>query len=120
MKRIPHSGFFIVCLLIVLTPAVFKTVRSLVLSSQGAQELIIVEGEKPIQTNVDGANARFPRKKGFFSGRSVELDSSVVQPEGYYFKYDVLIPEDGNYNLFLAGTPPGPKFEGSKRGRLTA
>lgn len=111
--RIPHLGFWIACILIVVLPIAFRYARTAILSGRNVRHLIILQGEKPRQTNIDGATARFPKKEDFFGKRSIELDTAQEKDGGYYLTYVAYVPRDGAYTLFAAGTPPGPSSKGS-------
>jgi len=48
-------------------------------------------------------------------GQSTNLAKKYMPPEGFYYaKYRFRIKQDGVYNIFWAGSPPGPVEEGSE------
>jgi hypothetical protein len=76
--------------------------------------VIVIEGESSVDSNfVDGPGHIFKNRQ-LFNGQSLVLSVSQEKEEDYYVSYDFEILKDEVYNIFLAGTPPGPQVEGSR------
>ena len=114
LTRIPSKGFIVLCLLIVLVPTVVKAAGSFFLSSKYKDRIIILEGENPIDSNLPDAGNKVVKNRGFFGGRSLQLDSPTAPQSGYSVRYEVNILKENTYALLIAGTPPGPLYEGSQ------
>jgi len=71
---------------------------------------VIVEGEKPVQANMQFDSIL---NSNFLSGKSLEFHSTEVPPGGFQLKYSFFLKEDGEYRIWMAGTPPGPDSAGN-------
>ncbi len=113
-KRIPTKGFLLTCALIVILPLAYQGIRNHSLSSAALTKLIIVEGEKPVESNFFRSPGLVVKNPRHFGGRSLELDTPTPPSGRYFARYEFEIPEEDDYNVYLAGTPPGPIAIGSK------
>ncbi len=114
--QMPLRWFLVSCLAIVLAPFALKYTLSVVLSGyyESKKVILIAEGESPIDSNFYHAVGVISKNKRFFGGQALELSSPIAVEGGYFSRYALDIPEDGEYTLFVAGTPPGPVGRGAK------
>lgn len=97
-----------------LTPSVFRQFRQSYLSNDYIKKRIVtIEGETPLATNFHSSLYRVPENKKFFGGEALELEASQRPGEAYFVKYAFSVPENGEYQVIIAGTPPGPLEKGS-------
>jgi hypothetical protein len=82
------------------------------MTKEYSRAIIVIEGEEPAETNMIQAApspARMSQSPIYFGKSSLELDTPVNPTDNIYFsRYEFQIPVDGEYNIFTAGTPPGP------------
>lgn len=112
--RLPHKRFILLCALIILVPFAVRGIKSYVLSHNYQKTLIIVEGENPKDSNFNPVVVRTPKNRNYFGGEALELDTADPVVGGYFCRYEFDVPTEGDYQLFVAGTPPGPAAEGSE------
>ncbi|MGH7198764.1 MAG: hypothetical protein ACREH5_08515 [Candidatus Omnitrophota bacterium] len=111
---IRHKWFFLACFLIVAAPFLFRTVSQWVLSrAYLTQKIILVaEGERPVDSNFYDSVGMVSTDRRFFGGQSLQLSTPIAVDGGYFSRYEIDIPEDAEYRIFVAGTPPGPAIRG--------
>ena len=109
-----HQWFLTACVLIVLAPFLFRIARYWVLSySYRAHPLVLVaEGEHPVDSNFYNSVGTVSSDRRFFGGQSLQLSTPIAVEGGYFSRYEIEIPEEGEYQIFVAGTPPGPAIRG--------
>ncbi len=113
-RKISNKVFAVLCLLIVLSPVAFKLVRHQILSDQYLKKLVIVEAEKSADLNIQPPVSRLSKNSVYFGGQALELDTPNTVEGGYFIRFTFDVPEDGDYGIFVAGTPPGPAVVGSE------
>jgi hypothetical protein len=101
---------------IVLAPAALGFAKDLVYSAyyRSKQFVLVFEGEDPVDSNFYHSIGVLSKNKRFFGGRSLELSSPIAIEGGFLSRYAIEVPRDGDYDIFVAGTPPGPVGRGSK------
>ena len=77
------------------------------------EEVVIVEGENPSDSNYRDGGGYISNNFGFMGDRALQLSAHKEVPGGYYFEYLFYVPANGDYNIVFCGTPPGPKEQGS-------
>lgn len=113
-KRLPSKGFLLACVLIIVIPLVLQANRRLMLSSLTQKKLLIIEGERPADSNFYETEGHIGKSRQYFGGQSLELDTPIRPDNAYFARYDFSIEEKGEYHFYLAGTPPGPSATGSE------
>ncbi len=113
VRKIHHKSFILACALIILLPTVVGGVKSFSLYSEYKKHILIVEGESPIESNF-AEQGGVSKSGNFFGRQALELDSKIPPEDGFWVRYQINVAEDGEYNIFVAGTPPGPSAQGSE------
>lgn len=115
LKRVFFSKVMIILLivLIILSSLIVRIIEYRQYS-QLAKNITIIEGELPEESNYFPSPGYITRNMRLLGGKALELRTPEESPSGYYASYSFNIKKDGVYNIFLAGTPPGPLNEGSE------
>jgi hypothetical protein len=110
----PHRWFLLTCLLIMTVPFLVRLVRHGLLSYEyRARQIVrLAEGESPVDSNFLNSVGVVASDRRFFGGRSLQLSTPIAVDGGYFARYEIELAEDGEYHLFVAGTPPGPVLRG--------
>jgi len=73
----------------------------------GDSRLRIVEGEKPIASNID--HYWIERNSKAFKGKFLAFDTDTLPEERFIsLKYVLPVERDARYKIFIAGSAPGP------------
>jgi hypothetical protein len=101
-------------LFIIAAPFIFRSVTQWILSHYYLTHpiILVAEGEKPVDSNFYSSIGVVSTDARFFGGRSLQLSTPIAVDGGYFSRYEIDVPDEGEYNIFVAGTPPGPVARG--------
>ena len=112
-EKKPYKSLIIFSLICIILPYIVKGIIFFKQHITNLEKVIIIEGERAADSNfIDGPGYIFKNSQ-LFNEQSLVLSVPEEIKGGYYVSYDFDIPKNGIYNIFLAGTPPGPLKRGS-------
>lgn len=77
------------------------------------KEIIVIEGANPEKSNFASGPGYIRRNFKLLGGQALHLSTPDEKEGGYFAEYEFKVPKDGIYDIYIAGTPPGPFQEGA-------
>ncbi len=118
-QRRPHNlqrtlTIAAICTILLILSAMPKRIIDYRNYLDSLNDVIIIEGEKPKDSNYYSSPGFVANSIKLLGGKSLELQAPDAAKENYYVTYDFELADDGMYNIFIAGTPPGPAKKGEE------
>ena len=113
-EKTQYKVLIIFCIICIIIPFIVRGIIYFRNLANFAGKLVIIEGEETVESNFIENPGYISKRRKLFKGRSLNLSTPQEAENGYYAHYKFEIKKSGTYDIFIAGTPPGPAVEGSK------
>ena len=104
----------LLCVFLIIVTSITKRIIDHRINLNTLKEIIIIEGEAPISSNFHTGPGYMVKNKKMLKDSSIELQTNIPVEGGYFINYEFDIKNKGAYNVYIAGTPPGPDKKGSE------